>query len=70
MSPKDIAKVINQCAELQYIYMSRIEGSFEIVFTSIAISQSILKVEFEECESINNKFMDLLIKPNSCPQLK
>lgn len=70
ITPKDLAKVINQCKELQYIFMTRIEGPFEAVFTSIANSQSIVRVEFEECESINNKCIDILMKPNSCPKLK
>lgn len=70
VTPKDLAKVINQCNQLQNIFMTRIEDSFEVVFTSIAKSQSIIRVVFEECESINNKCIDIIMRPNSCPKLK
>lgn len=70
VSPSAIAKVVKNCTNLQYIFLTRIEDHFGTVFKHIAEHQSLVKLEFEECGGIDDSCIEALMKPGACPTLK
>lgn len=70
VTPASIAKVLTNCKDLQYVFLTRIEDNFRSVFKCIAEHKSIVRIEFEECNGIDDSCIEELMKPGACPSLK